>query len=113
MRDFLERSREEGGGRGHPLTVSSVDVPFSCASCWEPDGVNPDLLDPTLLNFDNQRALQKAKYKGEFFPTSTSANRSRVTFVDFFQIEKFTGLKKGIILVELFDDPMMQVEASP
>ena len=75
--------------------------------------MNPDLLDPTLLDFEHQRALQKVEYKGEFFPTSTSANRSRATFVDFFRIEKFTGLKKGIILVELSHDPMMQVEASP
>ena len=42
-----------------------------------------------------------------------SANSSQVTFLDFFQIEKFTGLKKGIILVELSDDPMMQAETSP
>ena len=82
-------------------------------ACWEPDGVNPDLLDPTLLNFDNQRALQKPKYKGEFFPTSASTGHSRATFVDFFLTEKFTGLKKGIILVELSVDPMMKVEASP
>ena len=87
--------------------------PADYDACWEPDGVNPDLLDPTLLNFDNQRALQKAKYKGEFFPTSASAGCSRATFVDFFRIEKFTGLKKGIILVELSGDPMMQAEASP
>ncbi len=87
--------------------------PADYDACWEPDGVNPDLLDPALLNFDNQRALQKAKYRGEFFPTSVSADSSRATFVDFFQIEKFTDLKKGIILVELSDDPMMQAEASP
>ena len=93
--------------------VTGKPKPADYDACWEPDGVNPDLLDPTLLNFDNQRALQKSKYKGEFFPTSTSASRSRVTFVDFFQIEKFTGLKKGIILVEFSDDPMMRVEASP
>ena len=70
--------------------------PADYDACWEPDGVNPDQLDPALLDFNNQRALQRAKYKGEFF-----------------QIEKFTGLKKGIILVELSVDPMMKVEASP
>ena len=93
--------------------VTGKPKPADYDACWEPDRVNPDLLDPTLLNFDNHRALQKAKYKGEFFPASASAGRSGATFVDFFQIEKFTGLKKGIILVELSDDPMMKVEESP
>ena len=93
--------------------VTGKPKPADYDACWEPGGVNPDLLDPTLLDFEHQRALQKVEYKGEFFPTSTSANRSRATFVDFFRIEKFTGLKKGIILVELSHDPMMQAEASP
>ena len=93
--------------------VTGKPMPADYDACWEPDGVNPDLLDPTLLNFDNQRALQKAKYKGEFFPTSASATSSRATFVDFFQVEKFNGLKKRIILAELSVDPMMQLEASP
>ena len=42
-----------------------------------------------------------------------SAGRSQATFVDFFQIEKFTGLKKRIILAELSVDPMIQMEAFP
>ena len=72
--------------------VTGKPKPADYDACWELGGVNPDLLDPTLLNFDNQRALQKSKYKGEFFPASASAGRSQATFVDFFQIEKFTGL---------------------
>ena len=116
--ELLEASRNlsNAGCRRLYLNGSCVTgkpKPADYDACWEPDGVNPDVLDPTLLNFDNQRALQKAKYKGEFFPTSASAGCSRATFVDFFRIEKFTGLKKGIILAELSVDPMMKMEASP
>ena len=78
----------------------------------DPDGLNPDLLDPNLLNSDDQRPIQKAKYKGEFSPASASAGRSRATFLEFFQIEKSTDLNKGIILVELSIDPLIQMEES-
>ena len=39
-------------------------------ACWDPGGVDPTLLDPVLLTFDNHRAAQKARSKGEFFPST-------------------------------------------
>ena len=50
---------------------------------WDPAGVRGYDLDPVFLNFENKRQAQKEKYKGEFFPNTE--------FVNFFQIEKFTG----------------------
>src|SRR5690349_4058193 len=45
--------------------VTEKDVPRDFDVCWDITGVDPSLLDPTLLDFDNGRAAQKAKYLGE------------------------------------------------
>ncbi len=76
--------------------------------CWDPGGVDPTLLDPVFLNFDNRRAAQKSKYNGEFFPSGWPADRTGNTFIDFFQIERFSGLKKGLVLIELHTEPIIQ-----
>ena len=55
--------------------------------------VNADL-DSVLLDFNNGRAAQKRKYRGEMFIADG-------TFLEFFQREKFTGLPKGIVGVNL------------
>jgi hypothetical protein len=55
--------------------------------------VNCDMLDPVLLIFDHQRATQKAKYGGELLPASG--------FLEFFQIDKEKGTRKGIIALDL------------
>ena len=67
--------------------------------CWGSRGVNPAKLDPVLLDFANLRANQKAKFGGEFFPSSARADGGR-TFVEFFQTDKDTGSKKGIIRIQ-------------
>lgn len=76
--------------------------------CWDPSGVDPTLLDPVFLNFENRRAAQKSKYKGEFFPSGWPADRTGTIFIDFFQIERFSGRKKGIVLIELPTEPTIQ-----
>jgi hypothetical protein len=68
--------------------------------CWEATKVNVALLDPVLLNFDNGRAAQKQKYRGEMF-IADGWNLGTGTFLDFFQREKLTGLPKGIVGVDL------------
>jgi hypothetical protein len=35
--------------------------------CWDSTNVDAALLDPVLLNFDNGRAAQKKKFRGEMF----------------------------------------------
>ena len=54
--------------------VTAKAVPGGFDGCWEVAGVDPDLLDPVLLVFAQQRAAQKAKYGGEFFPTEAAAD---------------------------------------
>ncbi len=80
--------------------VTGKPMPSDYDGCWSPIGVTPKLLDPVFFDFNNGRAKQKARYKGEFFPSTANAAAGQI-FVDFFQTEKFTGLKKGIILIDL------------
>ena len=68
--------------------------------CWDHKGIDFARLDPVLLDFNGKREAQKRKYQGEMFP-ALSPNGSNGTFLDFFQIEKFSGLPKGILRVSL------------
>ncbi len=68
--------------------------------CWEHAGVDLALLDPVLKIFANKRAAQKRKYLGEMFPAALE-NEPGVTFLALFQIEKFSGLPKGILRLAL------------
>jgi len=83
--------------------VTEKDYPGDYDACWEMAGVDPGLLDPTFLDFRNRRSAQKAKYLGEFFPASATAEIKSPfrTFVNFFQVDKLTGAKKGIIGINL------------
>ena len=56
---------------------------------------------PFLLTFDQDRATQKAKYGGELFPASSFADSEDHTFLEFFQTDKETGRRKGIIALDL------------
>jgi len=80
--------------------ITSKPAPNDFDVCWDPHGVDPNKLDGVLLDFDDQRRNQKHKYGGEFFPSSVHADGSQ-TFVEFFQIDKETGKRKGIIRIQL------------
>ena len=47
--------------------VTAKEQPDDFDGCWEVDGVDPDKLDPVLLEFSNRRAAQKAKFHAELF----------------------------------------------
>ncbi|MHB8644453.1 MAG: DUF6932 family protein [Thermomicrobiales bacterium] len=81
--------------------VTAKATPGDFDGCWEVAGVDPDLLDPVLLVFANQRAAQKAKYGGELFPAETTADPFGTRFLEFFQRDKRTGDPKGIIAIDL------------
>ena len=83
--------------------VTAKDYPGDYDACWELAGVDPALLDPVFLDFNNLRAAQKAKYLGEFFPASAIAEPKSPlrTFLNFFQIDKLSGNGKGIIGINL------------
>jgi hypothetical protein len=80
--------------------ITSKPLPNDFDVCWDPIGVDPDKLDSVFLDFSDNRRIQKQKFYGEFFPSSALADGYR-TFVEFFQVDKHTGNKKGILRVQL------------
>ena len=85
--------------------VSSKPNPSDFDGCWETTGVDLTKVDPVLKTFANRRALQKAKYFGELFPAGLAADQNGRVFLDFFQIDKFTGQAKGIVAMQLVGLP--------
>lgn len=81
--------------------VTAKEFPNDFDACWEEIGVDPWVLDAALLTFDPGRATQKAKYLGEFFPASSIADANGSPFLEFFQTDKATGRRKGIIAIDL------------
>jgi hypothetical protein len=78
--------------------TTEKDRPGDFDACWDPDGVNFNVIDPVLLDFRDRRQAQKSKFCGELFIASFSADGLR-TYLDFFQIDKSIGLAKGILLI--------------
>lgn len=84
--------------------VTKKPLPGDYDACWDVTNVNPDKLDAVFLDFTNKRASQKAKYEGEFFPAHIFADGKQTPYIEFFQIEKHSGERKGIVLIELSDE---------
>ncbi len=79
--------------------VTEKELPQDYDGAWDPAGVDPDRLDPVLLDFSNGRAAMKSKYMGELFP-ATSMAAPGVLFRNFFLKDR-NGLPKGVILIDL------------
>ncbi|MGA8611755.1 MAG: hypothetical protein WB760_08555 [Xanthobacteraceae bacterium] len=79
--------------------ISDSPFPRDFDGCWDPTGVDPRKLDPVLFDYDNDRAAQKQKYGGEMFISIMQELASGKTFLDFFQIERTTGVQKGVVLI--------------
>jgi hypothetical protein len=84
--------------------ITSKTVPGDFDALWDPTGVNlADLLsrEPVFWNFDNGRTAQKAKFRGEFIPSTATEHGTGKIFLDFFQQDRDTGLPKGIVAIDL------------
>lgn len=81
--------------------VTARTVPGDFDGCWDPIGVDPFLIDPVLLDFSNGRIAQKLKYGGELFISSCTEADSGRCFLDFFQEDKSTGKRIGVIELDL------------
>ncbi len=82
-------------------SVTSTARPNHDDACWDETGVNPAALDPVLLTFDRGRATPKAKYRGELFPASVTADADGLSFLEFFETDTETGRATGIVAVDL------------
>ena len=58
-------------------------------------------IDPVFFDFGNKRAAQKAAYGGEFFPAQGRETISGKTWLEFFQMDKETGIAKGVIAIDV------------
>ena len=70
---------------------------------WEPHGVDPNLVDPVLFDFANDRAAMKAKFGGEFFPAIFDAGGG-ILYRDFFLTDR-NGVQKGVVEIDLWSLP--------
>ena len=59
------------------------------------------MLDPVFLDFNDGRAAQKARFGGELFPAELPEGGSGKRFLDFFQTDRKTGRRKGIVTITL------------
>lgn len=84
--------------------ITDKDEPGDIDVAWDPDGVDVDRLleiEPVFGDFADRRAAQKAKFRCEFFPSSSTADLVGNTFLEFFQIDKETEAPKGIVALDL------------
>ena len=79
--------------------VAAKSLPADYDGAWKTVGVDPDRLDPVLLDFSNRRAAMKAKYLGDLFPASAFAAPG-VLYRDFFRTDR-NGVEKGVVLIDL------------
>jgi len=79
--------------------VTTKPMPGDFDVCWDPSGTDDTRLDPVFLDFSDGRREQKKRFGGEFFPTTSLADGAHF-FPDFFQTDKYTGSKKGIIRIQ-------------
>lgn len=92
--------------------VTGKPQPNDYDACWDPAGVDPRKLNPVFRDFKNERRAQKAAFQGEFFPSTWRESESRRSFIQFFQIDRFTGSPKGILSIPLATDPLLAKRTS-
>ena len=80
--------------------VTEKPNPNDFDGCWDSTGVDPTKLDPVLLEFKNGRAAQKAKFFGELFMANDFAAPG-IIFLDLFQVDKYSGKPKGLLVIPL------------
>lgn len=81
--------------------VTSKETPGDFDACWDPANVDPRRLDPVLLRFEPGRATQKTKYGGELFISTMRNGNPGPVMLEFFQNDKDSGKRKGIVAIDL------------
>jgi len=84
--------------------VTSKVNPGDYDGCWDRAGMDLSKLlktDPVLLDFANKRLAQKLKYGGEMFPADVLEAASGTVFLEFFERDKDSGDKKGVVEIDL------------
>lgn len=82
--------------------VTGKPLPNDYEICWSAEYVDADKLDYVFFDFSLDRYNQKKKYYGEYFPEFQIEGGSSLPFLEFFQYDKATGARKGIIRIKNF-----------
>ena len=80
--------------------VTRKQHPGDFDAAWETPNVDPQLLNPVLLEFSNRRQAQKQAFGGELFPADSPADEHGRTFLEYFQTDQ-ESKPKGIIAIDL------------
>jgi hypothetical protein len=83
--------------------ATAKETPGDFDVCWESRGVVLNELDPVLLDFSEDRRAQKERFGGEFFPADVAAEPGGMPFLEFFQRQRNTEERKGIVKIDLED----------
>ncbi|WP_072055336.1 DUF6932 family protein [Aliivibrio fischeri] len=82
--------------------VTEKEIPGDYDMAWSVQGVEPHKLDPCLLlALPEHRNEIELKYRGDVFPAEIPEGASGKTFLNFFQEDKNTGEKKGIVAINI------------
>ncbi len=85
--------------------VSDKANPNDYDACWDSSQVDPDLLEPVLLDFRHPRSAMKRKYRGGLFIADLPATPQGETFLEFFQKDRNSD-PKGILRLDLSSLPI-------
>ncbi len=80
--------------------ITNKELPGDFDGCWSWEGVDEEKIDEVLLTFADERQAQKKKYGGELFPNFIEG-ASQISFLEYFQKDKYTKEPKGIIQIDL------------
>jgi hypothetical protein len=80
--------------------VTVKEEPADFDACWDATGVTAASLAPALRTFDPGRATQKAVFLGELFPAHFAADGAGTSYLEFFQTQRTTGRRRGIVVLD-------------
>lgn len=78
--------------------VSRKPNPGDIDGCWDPVGVDADLLDPVFLDFKDHGIAMKEKYGVDFYPNVVEAGSGQI-FSRFFQYDR-NNRSRGILTIK-------------
>jgi hypothetical protein len=80
--------------------VTTKDEPGDFDVAWDVSDVDADALDAIFFDFADERAAQKARFGGEFFPAQLVEGATGRTFLRFFQYTR-DDVPVGVVVIAL------------
>lgn len=80
--------------------VTTKSEPGDVDVVWDTTGVDAEALDAIFFDFGDERAAQKQRFGGEFFPTQLVEGVTGRSFLRFFQYTR-DDEPVGIVVIEL------------